>query len=155
MASKEIGIIYAISGENNMNLFNLSKDQETEINKLLSWCTSYWDDMKVKHRHYTIHGIQHSKKIIEKLEEWLDKNIKLNEKESFILLGSIYLHDIGMQCSDEYLLKDIKVNIPSPDRIDNSDELELIRKNHAFLSSELIKNMMNPNITRLQFQIVV
>ena len=48
-------------------------------------------------RHYTNHGLDHSERMIEILNTLLSNGVKLNEHEKFILLSSIYLHDIGMQ----------------------------------------------------------
>ena len=47
---------------------------------------------------YTDHGYDHSQRIITYIEALLDGNPNLlNPKERFILLASIYLHDVGMQ----------------------------------------------------------
>jgi len=49
-------------------------------------------------QHYTDHTIDHSKRIIKILEKLLaDYPALLNEQEKFILIASVYLHDIGMQ----------------------------------------------------------
>ena len=47
---------------------------------------------------YTIHCIEHSEKVIEKLDLIIPDSLKeeLNEYEIFFLLASAYLHDIGM-----------------------------------------------------------
>ena len=49
---------------------------------------------------YTDHGIEHSKRIISYVEKLLFANSgrTLTSVEVYLLLASIYLHDIGMQC---------------------------------------------------------
>lgn len=69
----------------------------------LSWLNSieekvetFWETPLLQH--YTNHGIDHSQRIIKALGKLLEGFPGLlNRYERFILLASIYLHDIGMQ----------------------------------------------------------
>lgn len=93
---------------------------------------------------FTDHGIAHSERMINMLDS-LGKNSifnnkktpSINETEAFILLAAIYLHDIGMQISEESKLegfakeKGIKYN--------KSDKNEFVRKNHHLLSGYWIE----------------
>ena len=68
------------------------------------------------HQHYTNQGIDHSQRIIKALGKLLeDFPDLLNQYEKFILLVSIYLHDIGMQSPRHERLKRVKC----PSRWDN------------------------------------
>lgn len=73
-----------------------------------------------QHKHFTNHDIQHSDRIIERLNI-LAKSIftQLNEDECYILFAAAYLHDIGMQ-SKKY------------------SDLKIIRDEHHLLSSDMI-----------------
>ena len=68
----------------------------------------------------TTHDVEHSKRVISKLESLVFLlNEPLGPYSSFILLSSAYLHDVGMQ-------------YPFSDNIDE------IRKNHHIFSAEMI-----------------
>jgi hypothetical protein len=78
------------------------------------------------HRYYTDHSVNHSERIIEKLNDLTgdSRNLcTLSMTEVYILLAAVYLHDIGMQ--DE--------------RFRNGD-LEQIRDRHHELTRDLIRN---------------
>jgi hypothetical protein len=81
--------------------------------------------------HYTNHGLDHSERIIEILNELLEGYPRiLDDRERFVLLASAYLHDIGMQ-SPNY------AGLPEKDVYD-IDDLELLRKNHNDISGKMI-----------------
>lgn len=83
------------------------------------------------HKNYTRHGLDHSEKIITILGDLLDSNPNLlNEHERFVIIASIYLHDVGMQFP-KYSGLQKKVEY-------SNQELELIRENHHEASANLI-----------------
>jgi len=94
----------------------------------------FWSHGHVLH-HFTDHSYRHSDRMI-KICEQLTKRLEndLNSKETYRLLVSIYLHDVGMQ-------------LIGPDRsLENltRQEQSQIRKKHVDLSVALIEKMANP-----------
>ena len=88
---------------------------------------------------FTDHGIEHSERMINLLEKLGKDNIfsnkktvGLNETEVFILLAAIYLHDIGMQISEESKLENFARETGIS--YDKCNKDEFIRKNHHLLS---------------------
>ncbi|TET31083.1 MAG: tetratricopeptide repeat protein [Candidatus Heimdallarchaeota archaeon] len=83
--------------------------------------------------HFTNHDVNHSHKIVKIIEALLEEHSSLlNEYERFILLASVYLHDIGMQSpthSGLPLKTDLKYTY---------DELDTIRKKHHEASAKMI-----------------
>jgi tetratricopeptide (TPR) repeat protein len=103
----------------------------------LSWLDSieqrvetFWDRPLLQH--YTNHGIDHSQRIIKALGALLeDFPDLLNQHERFILLASIYLHDIGMQSPPHAGL---------PKKAEYTfEEMEKIREVHNESSAQMIK----------------
>ena len=116
-----------------------SKHYGKHFRKLVNWANTFWQGYN-RYAHYSHHDCRHSENIIKHLEEWLQHtNPKFKDAELFILLGAVYLHDIGMQCTDSQLLRDV-AEISADERRLNLDEvaLEKIRKAHARLSAEMI-----------------
>lgn len=114
-------------------------DYQDKLLGIKKACSGYWENPQ--HRHYTKHGITHSEKIIERLEELLkDQKIEFNSVEAFILLASCFLHDIGMQCVQKNLLEKIADIGPDTHFPYTYEPLENIRSKHAELSSVMIKN---------------
>jgi len=105
------------------------KSLVTCLNSIEEEMKEFWDSPLLQH--YTKHGLDHSQRIIENLGNLLKgyPNL-LNERERFILLASVYLHDIGMQSprhaglpyKSEYTL----------------EELEKVRENHHEASAKMI-----------------
>ncbi len=88
--------------------------------------------------HYTKHGIDHSERIVQCLGKLLeDFPTLLNQQERFVLLASIFLHDIGNQ-----LPKYVGIPIKSAYSF---EELEKIRKNHHLSSFEAVKDSIKGN----------
>ena len=90
---------------------------------------------------FTKHGIDHSERMIHSIEGFLemcDKRSLLNELECYLLLSSIYLHDIGIELSKIEVIKDFAIE---NDLIidDDTDIPGFVRQYHPFLSSYLIK----------------
>jgi len=86
----------------NSYLFKRLSDEHKQV---LESCASYLKDLWVEVRlihHYTEHGYDHSVRILSRLQdlpEFKEKTTALlSDIDIFILLLSIFLHDIGMQC---------------------------------------------------------
>ena len=115
-----------------------------------NWTKSIWSQ-PLLHPHYTDHSLKHSYRIGQQLNRWLNERRaeKLKPLEAFILLGAIYLHDIGMQCTDSSLLEE-NVKIPESDDLRSPNEAEIkqvegkilegIRASHHKLSEKMIEN---------------
>lgn len=77
--------------------------------------------------HYTDHGETHCKTVEKNLDELIPDDIKseLNEYEIFLLLSSVYLHDVGIMCATT-----------------SGEKNEEIRRNHHKRSEQfIIENM--------------
>ena len=87
--------------------------------------------------HYTNHGIDHTKRIIEHLGSLLNSDHKLlNEHEKFILLASAYLHDIGMESPKH-------CDLPNKESY-SMKELEKVREKHHIASAKMILESIKP-----------
>jgi tetratricopeptide (TPR) repeat protein len=77
--------------------------------------------------HYTDHGETHCKTVEKNLDELIPDDIKseLNEYEIFLLLSSVYLHDVGIMCATTSV-----------------EENEEIRRNHHKRSEQFIIDNM-------------
>ena len=103
-------------------------------------------------KHYTDHGIRHSERVKNSLTKWMKKsNISLNDLEDSILTAAIYLHDIGMQCTDEKIIGRIKECQFTEQQIKlfirqcgsgqcDANVQKYIRDNHANLSKLMIED---------------
>lgn len=87
-------------------------------------------------RHYTEHGIKHSENIIKIMDKLIDTRVGLNDDEAFVLLAATYLHDIGMQQSNQEELDCGQVQR-------TLEEMDIIRKNHNDLSYDMIIDSVN------------
>ena len=104
---------------------------KTCLRSIIDAAKVLWDSPLLQH--YTKHGLDHSKRIIEIIGKLLDFNpTLLNVHERFILLASVYLHDIGMQSPSHAGL-----SLRSESEYTN-DEKELIREKHNESSYEMI-----------------
>lgn len=105
-----------------------------EVAKLVLNDRIHWD--------FTDHSIQHSYRIIEHLNKFfaMNKSVKLNCSEIFILYASIYLHDIGMQINNintlHFLLPEI-TNFINDENINS-----VVRDNHHKLSKRWIEKQI-------------
>ncbi len=108
----------------------------TSLNDIREAVKTIWDRPLLQH--YTDHGLDHSVRIIEKLDDLLEGQTNLlNEYESFILFASAYLHDVGMQspshaglpCRSEYTIRD----------------LEIVREKHNETSAKMIMESVSRN----------
>jgi hypothetical protein len=111
--------------------------------------------------HYTDHGILHTERLMDKAANILnvDKSVHLTDKEMYLLLAGIYLHDIGMQCDlakfpkikDKAETLGAKFNIGF-DLVDGKYSREMqksIRKNHHYLTAAWIDYANRTGETRL------
>lgn len=117
--SKKMKIETKISGKME-NCLNSIKDAVEDI----------WQNPKLTH--YTNHDTRHSEIIIQILNRMLETvpDDLLTEDESFILLASAYIHDIGMQSA---------VHSGLPNKTDYTlDEKEVIRSKHHESSKKMI-----------------
>lgn len=130
-----------------------SEDYGDGFRSIENWAQNFWQGHN-QYPHYTHHDTRHSRSIIRHLEEWLrHASVDFNDAELFILLGAVYLHDIGMQCTDPQLLRDV-AKIPDEELNAPFDEgvSEEIRKAHSQLSAEMIQQAIggvDPQLTGL------
>lgn len=63
-------------------------------------CTNELNNWQINAPEFTDHGIGHCKRVIERLNQLISDNIlhELNKGELYVLLSSVWLHDIGMMC---------------------------------------------------------
>jgi len=104
---------------------------ERNLEDIIRFSASIWE--KPKMQWFTCHDLKHSKEILYLLDSLLypisDTKYKLTEDESFVLLASVYLHDIGMQ----YLKK---LNVPM--NLMGDKEYGLVRKRHCEVVYDII-----------------
>lgn len=89
-------------------------------------------------KHFTNHGLEHSDRMVKNLKELINDNllstekIRLSENELFILILSIYLHDIGMHITKAH---DITKNICDLEK----EDFISIRDNHGEISAKILE----------------
>lgn len=91
------------------------------------------------HKFYTLHGIDHCKSIISKLNnlvEGIDKDSQLTIPEIFHLLSSVYLHDAGMLVP--YADDEVKAKEAGLIKGISYAKEDLIRDEHNFRSGKYI-----------------
>lgn len=101
------------------------------------------------HLNYTDHSIEHSLRILEQLSqlvtELMSSDEKLNKYEVFILISSIYLHDIGMQFERFELLQKYDIKIENEEKLDEDLKLDFIRNHHHIISKIWIIESISGN----------
>lgn len=109
------------------------------LDRIGAWAKSIWENAK-RFEHYTDHGIEHSWRIGQQLNHWFQnrQGINLNSMEAFILLGAIYLHDIGMQCRCEDDDAEVCKKVIPLDKLQNLSD-ETVRHYHHRLSKIMIE----------------
>lgn len=125
---------------------------DAQLTSLDNWCRHFWQQAQFPH--FTIHGVQHSERIIKRLHAWLGSTLALAPHEAFILVSAAYLHDIGMQCHQRRLLESI-AGIPPDDvaLVLAPTGLEAVRKSHAALSAALVRDACHAPADRLYSEI--
>lgn len=118
-------------------------DEMRQCLKLLkAGVAELWNAGKVI-QNFTDHGIPHNERIIDKLWEVYQQRTSyfrtLSPEETFVLLATVYLHDVGMQCTDANLFSKVGAKVvnrlPANYTIEEQTE---IRKHHSELSAEMI-----------------
>lgn len=87
----------------------LTREQKDSINKIIKIVEEIWNNNCIT-SDFTDHGIGHSIRLVGYAYDILlsgNKNNELNQNETYLLLASIYLHDIGMQCYPSEFFSDI------------------------------------------------
>lgn len=119
-----------------MGADNLPKSLQIQDKRLVTCLNSIKESVRILWdspllQHYTKHGLDHSKRIIEILEKLLDAYPNLlNVHERFILLAAVYLHDIGMQSPTH-------ADLPYQSEY-TLEELEIVRAKHNEASAKMI-----------------
>ncbi|HII05798.1 MAG TPA: tetratricopeptide repeat protein [Methanotrichaceae archaeon] len=95
----------------------------------------FWDPPLLQN--YTRHGPDHSERIVTVLGDLLEGHShRLNDYERFILLASVYLHDIGMQSPRH-------AGLPKKSEY-SLEDMEIIRKNHNEATAKIIIESISP-----------
>ncbi|MHA1878647.1 MAG: HD domain-containing protein [Promethearchaeota archaeon] len=112
---------------------------KSNLNNLIQQAEVFWGHSLF--HHYTDHGIEHSKRIINILGKLLKgKSRLLNDIEKFILLGGIFFHDIGMQSTKFSGVEKETTELTYQD-------LENIRKIHHKTSAKMIiESIKDPDL---------
>jgi len=69
------------------------------LNSVVSNASTLWQRGLVHHPDFTLHGMVHAEKVaelVEMLAKEIPSSLSLNGREGFVLVSSVYLHDIGM-----------------------------------------------------------
>lgn len=113
-------------------------------------------------QNYTDHGVEHSKRVADYISDLLQvgKAAEFTEREIYLLLAGVYLHDIGMQCDiDEYpeikkKAEDLGAKFNEEAIVKTANGYSLdgqkeIRKNHHYLSAAWIDYLYQGNGSEL------
>jgi tetratricopeptide (TPR) repeat protein len=127
-------------------------DLQNNINNLRKAVDTIWMQSTKLSQGYTNHAMMHSGRIADNIVRLLSMNEKtqLSEKELYLLIASIYLHDIGMKCDIKKFIEikrlaeqmGARFNIEfKDDVIDKYDDNEkkAILENHQYLSAAWIR----------------
>jgi len=139
---------------------NLTPEQKKSLNKIRTSVEEIWG---VDHiiSDFTDHGVDHSLRLVNYASDMLNNNnFKLTQEETYLLLSSIFLHDIGMQCYapnifDKFLqeaeniardkklsFKVIEFTAKSAMKL-NENEQNFIREYHSLLTAAMINYSFN------------
>jgi|GEM_PF-4495610 len=115
-------------------------------------------------RDFTDHGLKHCQRLAEKAVKLLEVNTgqSLSDREMYLLLAGIYLHDIGMQCDvtrfpeianrvQELGGDEIRVTARTVSEY-NLDEQKAIRKSHHLLTAAWIEHAYNTDEPNLKLE---
>jgi hypothetical protein len=129
----------------NYNLHDLLTEAEkSKLHTIKEHIIEIFKKGTIFHPSYTLHGVDHSEAVIEKLDK-LTKNLmgsshKLNSCEVFCILAAAYLHDTGMLLTkndDETRVDHMRKTGQVQETYRISD---LIREEHHIRSEEYIRN---------------
>jgi len=78
----------------------ISEEYITNINQIKSSVKKIWKDAPIIIPEFTDHGFDHSERLIDLTNFIINSNqlMRLSANEIYLLIISIFLHDIGMQC---------------------------------------------------------
>lgn len=135
----------------------LSKEQKENLRCIRNVMTTFWANNSIL-SDFTDHGIDHSYRVVDYAHDIVKSTKKeLTKEDRYLLLASIYLHDIGNQCyPDRPLLEKIadiakeiatdkRLKFNKPEFTSNSamdlspEEQSFIRENHSLLTAAMIK----------------
>ncbi len=117
----------------------------SDLDAIISWSKGFWE--YPQHPHFTLHGPKHSRSITIKIDQWLAPcSLTLTHAEVFVLLGAVWLHDIGMQCChSEFLSKYCGIRYETTL---TPDQLNVVRVHHGELSYHMIRDAIRAAGTR-------
>jgi len=140
-------------------LYNLVESEElrNSMYTIKEAVDTIWSDEVRIIRDYTDHGRAHSQRIFQKLYEilFLEKKLNITEEELYLLILSVYLHDIGMQCDikKHENIKELSIKkyhtmftvefMPGTANSYSSAEQNDIRKNHHLLTAAWLEYAYN------------
>ncbi|MBU7047860.1 MAG: tetratricopeptide repeat protein, partial [Theionarchaea archaeon] len=120
----------------------LDAPEETKLSNIEEYIRTLFKKGTTFHPFFTLHGIDHSEAVIEKLNELtrdlMESSSKLNPCEIFCLLAAAYLHDTGMLVKDpgdEDKINQLKNMKQLPTAYSVTD---LIREEHHIRSEQYI-----------------
>ena len=135
----------------------ISKEFISRLDEIRAAVETIWNPSELIIKNFPNHGVEHSNHIAKSVIDLLEFNEgdPISELETYVLLASIYLHDIGMQCDiRKFPLVKTKAeslganfnNIKFVAR-DSNDynyfEQDIIRKNHQYLTAAWIDYAYN------------
>ena len=124
-----------------MHMIKLNEGNENRLEeKIRNTVRNRWEQVRPYVMGYPPHGPSHCEKVEVKLNQLLpdEKSEKLSEEERFLLLASVWLHDIGMHPE----LRDVFPNDPRAvvgDDALREWEKDTLRPTHADRSATFIK----------------
>jgi tetratricopeptide (TPR) repeat protein len=111
--------------------------------------------------HFTDHSVAHSDSLARYVDELIQPlqvtEARLNEDELFVLYAACYLHDIGMQHGKAYetkVIADLKLLTPW-DGLTPEQQSDLIRRHHAAISAEMVRDSLNAAAPIIGLQLTV
>ncbi|HOO54576.1 MAG TPA: hypothetical protein PLX30_10140 [Methanothrix sp.] len=135
----------------------ISNEFISRLDEIRAAVRTIWNPSELIIKNFPNHGVEHNNHIAKSVIDLLEFNegAPISELETYVLLASIYLHDIGMQCDIcKFPLVKTKAeslganfnNIKFVAR-DSSDynyfEQDIIRKNHQYLTAAWIDYAYN------------
>lgn len=134
----------------------LNPDLASKLNIIEQEARKIWAKGELNHLYYTLHGLDHSKSVINILENLivgLKPESKLSQIEIFCLVSAAYLHDIGMQI--KYSDDEDRARMISKSKRKNYTIQDLIRDEHHKRSGTYIKeNSKNLKLDNFEAEVI-
>lgn len=134
----------------------LDTEYESKLDNIIKHSTILFNKDVLHHKYYTLHGINHSRAIISKLNKLVDgisPTNNLTKAEIFYLLASVYLHDVGMlipYSGDEEKAKKISIQKKKP-----FTKEDLIRDEHNIRSGKyIVENELDLKLDHVESECV-